>query len=1131
MSVVLRDSGGSVVSDQTTVTATLSMGTLSHSYEATYESSFQTYLIAATAPTRAGDWVVSVGYTGTSAFIADAGTMSVVPSAFSAAKSSVSGPTGPLSVGEEVAVYIDPMDAFGNAVTTNLAPVITATLTLSGQLDVAMAGAYNTDSGLYTYTGTSAVAGSSTVEVVYMDQTSVGSVVVLYVSTSNPYPSVTLAESSVTAGESESLTLTVQDAGGVGLTAESVELSVYSDLSASVYLGHSGDGVYTGSLPVPTDAVGTLTIYGRVQGGSYPGSGYTLTTFQYSVSVLPRVPSCTITSTTQGVVGTSTALEVTVLDGSSSPITCLSLSVSHSADMSGSVSLSHSADGKYGGSVTLPTVATESHTLYAQSTEGCGYGQSTFPLAFTVDPSTPDPSTSTVTVPSSSVQAGEEFTVQVLLKDEYSNTVSTGVALTVSFTVGSEVVPIVAAYDAGTALYTVTSTDAIDHVAGTHTLSIGITDSPSFMTDAGSVTVTGEVAVPDATMTGFNLFLPSSDISYGSVFTATVVLMDASFTAIPWSTTVTFTFTQEGSTPVSIEAVYDTNTKVYTVTSTSSVHSVPGTYTVGIGYTGVPDFISEAGTVTVLPLAAYADFSDVLLSASTVETGTQFTVSVVLRDNSFNVLATETTVTVTFTVGQTSVPIVATYDSGTATYTVSSTAAVDEVVGVHTISVGYTGVPLFKTASVTVSAPATPDPSASAVTINTPQVAGAAFDVYVQLKDESGVDIPTETTVTGTLTMGETSLPFTATYLAAGPVYTLSCTATKAGVYTVSIAYTDTPSFITNAGTVTIVPAAISAAASRVGSPSPASVSAGESVSVDVTVSDSYGNLIPVDGSSLPSFTGVMTQGATQAPMSGALGAAASTYTFTGTFTSSGTVSIGVSYDSASVGTTTFVVTGSAPDGSASTVSLPDSAVPSGFGFTLSVMLRDQYSNPTSADTGVTATFTQGGSAVTIDATASVSSVGLYIVTSTSAVHSVEGDHTVSIGVDSISSFITSAGTVTISAPLVPDGSQSVVTLPSEDVVAGEECEVSVALKDESGVAIAIDTANVTVTFTLDTTVVPRSAVFDSTTEKYIATAALSLAGDYTVSVGVTGTPALIPSAGTITIVPGSISPTHCVVS
>ncbi|GIQ79823.1 hypothetical protein KIPB_003642 [Kipferlia bialata] len=454
-------------------------------------------------------------------------------------------------------------------------------------------------------------------------------------------------------------------------------------------------------------------------------------------------------------------------------------------------------------------------------------------------------STSTLTVPTAPVEAGVGYDVTLTALDSYGNIAPFKSDLTMMVYLGrvrkDTVVP---SFEASTGVYTFPSTSACDQTVGDYTIKMV---SGNFIWITSPTTVSIEAAAPLASATTV-VQTSSSPSTAGSMYTVQVKLYDSYGNDVTEMHSLDAAWS-EGETSVAIVGSYYQG--CYYIYSTGAVDQVVGTYTLSMALDSVP--LADPGvSFTVVPAAPSAAVSTIRAPKTAVVAGVGYAVTVLLKDEYGNIHTTAKSL-----VGSFSAPGLSTlsgnlsnsfvFDQGSSTYTLDSWAPVDTVADDITCTIGIDGT-YFTSRVVTVVPSSVVHAPSSEVTLPASAVTAAeGFVATVTLRDQYANDITTSRTVTFTFTGMSLSVPITASFDAAVPLYTATSTDAfhnTAGTYAVSVALDGEPHFIPDAGTVTIDPADPDPDASTITTPT--RPRKGTS-SFWVTLVDTVGNVITGD--------------------------------------------------------------------------------------------------------------------------------------------------------------------------------------------------------------------------------------------------------------------------------------------
>ncbi|GIQ79600.1 hypothetical protein KIPB_000266 [Kipferlia bialata] len=608
-------------------------------------------------------------------------------------------------------------------------------------------------------------------------------------------------------------------------------------------LQHSADGLYTlttSSSDFGTVGTYTLSATDTSQLVTMPAS---VTAVHGAVSSASAVTAVSGTHNPDATLELSLSLEDTcqnpVMDASD-----VAINVYNGATLTSVVTTTHSSGGTYTGTATAgDVVATGDYTLKLDID---GTEQTFGSTTLSVGVGAVSSDTSSITSPTlSSHVAGAALSLSATLKDQWSNPVTTGTvkayarAFPASYT-GATLVSLTHTSQ-GVYTGTVAANSATDFViAGDYTLlpqhDDVVVESPSTL-----VVVAGEMYV-DGTDTYTHIVSVSHPAC--STLALTAIVTDGYGNGIGGIDSVVVSVVPpDGSDSIGPFTLSPSaSTLGEYVYSTSTDFSDIGTYTLSMSVAGAP-LTSLSGTVTVVTGGLSADNSSV--SAFGVhDPDSSLPISVRVRDScgNLNVSATPSVALVIAShPSNAAIPETEQVLTQDATqkdlYTADSTLFT--IAGEYELRLRIDSELASSTVSLTVGTGA---PSTNLWELDVPTssvAAGEAFDVSTTLIDSHGNKISSE--VQATMANGSTSISVALVYSGAGGVHTGTLSSTAVGNLVVGVSVYGAATTLTR--TVTVVPADAAASECTL-SVSSRSISAGEDVSLSLSLVDAYLNPI-----------------------------------------------------------------------------------------------------------------------------------------------------------------------------------------------------------------------------------------------------------------------------------------------
>ncbi|GCA63457.1 hypothetical protein KIPB_010031, partial [Kipferlia bialata] len=225
------------------------------------------------------------------------------------------------------------------------------------------------------------------------------------------------------------------------------------------------------------------------------------------------------------------------------------------------------------------------------------------------------------------IAAGTPIPISATIRDEYSNPITSDLTVSVAFSAtGVSTVTIPLVFSTTTYGYSATTTAAIHETIGLWSATLNFPGNSGFLGGGPAFTVVPATPYgPTSTMT-----VPTAAVEAGTAFDVTLTLQDQYGNQVTEEKAVAVTYTA-ASTPVTLTAVYNASTYVYTVTSTDAVHNTAGTYTVVSEVAGDSAFLSDS--VTVNAAATDAEVTTVTTDSTRTRRRRTTTFSVTTTDS------------------------------------------------------------------------------------------------------------------------------------------------------------------------------------------------------------------------------------------------------------------------------------------------------------------------------------------------------------------------------------------------------------------------------------------------------------------------------------------------------------------
>ncbi|GCA63066.1 hypothetical protein KIPB_007653, partial [Kipferlia bialata] len=1079
--------------------------------------------------------------------IAKTGQMSVIHAApdadhcyYSLAERSAESRDRPTVPGQEWSVSVDLYDAYDNEVNTPVDVDITfamgTTVVTTAMISRAVSTTTSGDQYEYVkaapYPGVGDISGTWDISIT-VDGTPdfFGGTEYVIIGTVPSATECTLVAPTVDipAGDGFTMTLTLRDENGdpITLIGYSVE-AVFNVGNSQQYLNGVYDSVsdtYTITSDSSVDeVVGThsYTIewnYVELKTGSV-----TITT-----GALSDTGSTYVAPTTNRTAGTNWGVSFTPSDAYSNPVSVTSVEAVYTLDSdthTETLVQNTSTPTKY--DAYAPTAVTNKAGVWAVSITVDGQEDFLSGKSVTVVAAAPSAPDTVLVAPTSDVTAGAGFTLSITIRDEYQNVVSTGSAVQAVFSVDGSDVTLTAVYASTTSVYTVTSTAAIDEVAGTHSYTVTY-DGSDYVTGNSVTVVAGEM---DSTTSTFTV--PNADVVAGTPVSVSAILRDeygnTLLTDLSLRARFSYTRTSGGSSRTDVAMSFDSSTHTYTAAALEQTYTAVHEYSVSVLSSSSQVLLQDS--VTVVPASASTSESTLTVPDADLMADTPFSVSLALADEYTNTITAEQTVSMVFIGKASPVTVTPSYDSSTYVYTAAAPASVYETAAAYTVLCTVEGVAPFLSDSVTIVSH-TPDAPSSTLTVPDGDLEACdACSVSLVLADENSNTLFVEKVVSMVFTGLASPVSVTPTFDSSSLVYTAAAPTSlcqTAGSYTVSCTVEGVPSFLSD--TITVVAGEADASTTTFTVPT-SDVVAGTPFSMGATLRDEYGNTLLSDVSlkvrvyyADPSGGGQRTDIPMTFDPSTHTYSCAAIATTSNTARTSALMLIQLSPSFTKIMEDSLTVVPASPDATESWLTVPSADLVAGTPFSVTLDLEDKYSNTITAEQTVSIVFTGGASPVSVTPTYDSASY-VYTAAAPAAVYEYAAEHTVSCTVNGVTSFISRGVTV---LPGDADASTSTFTVPTDDVVAGTAFTLNAVLRDEYSNMLTSD-QSMAVVFTGPSssggsTTYPSNMRFDYSADTYFVTAPTDVyryAADYTVTLADQGTYTQFIDGGSFTVVPAS---------
>ncbi|NUN05211.1 MAG: hypothetical protein HUU57_05570, partial [Bdellovibrio sp.] len=418
---------------------------------------------------------------------------------------------------------------------------------------------------------------------------------------------------------------------------------------------------------------------------------------------------------------------------------------------------------------------------------------------------------------------------------------------------------------------------------------------------------------------------------------ATAQIKDAYGNPLPAATVV---FKKSGGTSTgTLSATTNVGNGVYTAVYSGIVAGTAQALQVEVNGT----VLSMSANITVIPGPASSATSTLATTATSILSGNSATISAHLRDVNGNSIPSGVFVNFAKSGGTASGTLSPVNNDGGGVYSTTYTGINAGLA--QTISVVVDGITLSPTVSVAVTANA-PSLANSTLTITNGTVTSGQFVTLVAtLKDLNNNPVESGFTVTPTMTGGTSTGTFTAVTNQGNGAYSFRFNGVTAGTTkTIGINVNGTALGLTQ--NISVVPGAPSPTLSTI-SVSQATISAGATSTISATLRDDNSNVI----ASGYTVTFTKSGGTSSGTLGSVVNAGSGVYTTTYSGENAGSAqTISVSINGSPLGpTTTIAVLPGAPNNSLTTFTVSTDQVIAGSNSTLTINLKDAYSNPISS--------------------------------------------------------------------------------------------------------------------------------------------------------------------------------------
>lgn len=757
------------------VSALLTGGTSSGNFSAVTDNSNGTYTFTFTPTTVGTAATLEVSTITTTFFLINPIVLSIAPGPATAANSNIASTSNTVVSGNNVTITAHVRDQYNNPITTG--PTISFQAT-GGTSTGTFSAVTNHGNGMYTAIYTGVLAGTAKNIAVVVDGNALAMSTPVAVTpgvASSVTSTLAVSQPTLPSGTDSLVTATLKDLAGNPISSGvMVAFNKSGGTSTGTFDGvvNAGNGVYTVHY--------TGILVGSPQTISVSVDGSTLIPIA-SITVVPGVPhaanSNLALSANTVVSGNYITATATIKDINNNPIDSgITVSFTKSGGTSTGTfgAVSNQGSGQY--NVRYTGIVSGSAQNIQIQIGGVNFGAAS---TITVIPGIPTSANSTLAISSPTILSGTLATLTATLRDLNNNLISSGHSVAFNKAGGTSTGNFDSVTNNGNGTYTTTYTGIV----------AGSAQTINMVVDGGAltptVTVTVNVAAPD--LANSTIALTAANVVSGQFVTANALIRDLNNNTI--SSGITVTFNKSGGTS----------------TGTFGIVNNLGAGQYSIQYTGITAGTAQsiqmqingvnfgsALSITVKNGAPSAGTSTLAVSSSTVNSGSDVTVTATLRDDNNNLVATGYAVTF----GKSGGTSTGTYDTitnnGNGTYSTTYTGVIAGTA--QTLSISVDGAPIGVTTNITVL-PGAPSSLLSTLVLSANTiVAGTNATLTATIKDANGNPISSGLLVmfdkiggtsTGTLSVvtNQGSGVYTATYsgIVAGSAQTIQANVNGAG--------------------------------------------------------------------------------------------------------------------------------------------------------------------------------------------------------------------------------------------------------------------------------------------------------------------------------------------------------------
>jgi hypothetical protein len=646
-------------------------------------------------------------------------------------------------------------------------------------------------------------------------------------------------------------------------------------------------------------------------------------------------------------------------------------------------------------------------------------------ITLSVSPGSASSANSSLNISSNSVVSNQNVTVTAVIRDAFSNPITTGSVITFVTSGGTSTGNFTAVNNAGNGTYTSVFTGITAGTARTIRVSVNAT------TLTPSVSITVVPGIPIAANSTF--VVTANSVASGNTVTATATLRDINNNPVPSGVLVAFT-KSGGTSTGDFGALTNAGAGVYTIVYTGLTAGTAQTLSITID--GAPIALSQ--NVTVIPGAAALANSSLSTTSTTVVSGNFVTITATLRDINNNPIPSGVTVTFTKTTGTSTGTFSNFTNQGNGSYSVrynGVTAGTAQTIGFEINAVAFA-----LTTTVAVN-PGSPSATQSTIVVASPTVvSNNSVLVTATIRDDNNNTISSGYSIAFSKSGGTSTGTFSAVTNQGNGVYQVNYQGVVAGTAQTLGILVDS-SGLGPTTNIQVLPGAPDSVLSTL-VVSNSTVVAGQNVTVTATIKDLNNN--PISGGILVTFAqiGVGTSSGTFSVVSND-GNGVYTATYTGN--TAGTArTIEMSVNASPFGPTQSVqVLVGAPHAPSSSLVLSASTVASGTAITVTGTIRDSQSNPITNQYVISFDAVGGSSSGNFTA---VNNVGGGVFTSTYTGLNAGTAQTIRVLADG-NPIVGLTSTIQV-VPGPPLAANSAFTISSSTVQSGTNTTLNITLRD-----------------------------------------------------------------------------------